>query len=185
MNDSAGYEGGVLEGKVLNGAAWLMSHGWTRIPHFSEQWDIEVLKATHSTQQEFANGNANLLAVFSRMKPDPDGCYHDIIEVYDNQATVSMAWCLATHSPDLVDLLDERFVIIHVAQARGIRVVQLWTKRAGGAAADDLSKGALSAATAFIVKYSPDIALQPEPLSRHPNLLTRNLSHSYRADPRL
>ena len=182
MNDSAGYEGGVIEGKVLNGAAWLMSHGWTIIPHLSERWDIEVLKATHSTQQEFANGNANLIAVLSRMQPDSDGCYHDVIEVYDNQATVSMAWRLATHSPDLVDLLHERFVIIQAAQARGIRVVQLWTDRAGGAAADDLSKGALSAATAFIAKYSPGIELQPEPLSRHPNLLTRTLSRAYRAD---
>ena len=116
------------------------------------------------------------------MQPDSDGCYHDVIEVYDNQATVSMAWRLATHSPDLVDLLHERFVIIQAAQARGIRVVQLWTDRAGGAAADDLSKGALSAATAFIAKYSPGIELQPEPLSRHPNLLTRTLSRAYRAD---
>ena len=44
-------------------------------------------------------------------------------------------------------------------------------------------RAALSATTAFIAKYSPGVALQPEPLSRQPNLLTRTLSRSYRADP--
>ena len=186
MNDSAGYEGGATEGKIQNGAAWLMSHGWTVLPYFIEQWNIEVLKATHSTQQEFANGNANLLAVLSRMQPgDRPEQYPDIIEVFDNQATVSMAWRLATHSPGLVDLLHERLLLILTAQARGIRVVQLWTDRKGGTAADDLSKGALSDAAAFIAKYSPGIELQSKPLSRPVNLLSRNFARTSPGEPRL
>ena len=172
MNDSAGFEqrrDGTWPpppDHILAGACWIMSPKWRTIQWMQELWDIETLKITHSTQQELANGNANLSATIDRVAPGSD-----IVEIYDNQATVHMARRLATRKPGLIPLLQERLRLIRTAEAKQIRILTLWNNRTEGTPADLLSKGQCRQAERWIQRYAPDIALAAHPIARGQNHL--------------
>jgi hypothetical protein len=133
-----------------------------------ELWDIEVLKLTHSTQQEMANGNASLAAV---LRDAPPGI--DIVEVYDSQATVHIARRLASSKPGMLPLIEERFELLDCATQKGIRVLTLWQDRDEGQLADDFSKSQWPAIRAQLERYLPGVELRAEPIGRSPNLLHR------------
>ena len=174
MNDSAGFEkrrDGTWPpppSHMLAGAAWLLSPNWSVIAWMQERWDIEILKVTHSTQQELANGNANLSATIDRA---PRGS--DIVEIYDNEATVHMARRLATRKPGLVPLLQERLRLIRRAEQRQIRILTLWNDRTEGTPADLISKGQCRAAEQWIQYSAPHLTLAARPLARAPNQLVK------------
>ena len=172
MNDSAGFEqrrDGTWPpppDHLLAGACWIMSPKWRTVRWMQELWDIEILKITHSTQQELANGNANLAATIDRVTPGSD-----IVEIYDNEATVHMARRLATRKPGLIPLLQERLRLIRAAEAKQIRILTLWNNRTEGTPADLLSKGHCRQAERWIQRYAPDISLAAHPIARAQNQL--------------
>ena len=175
MSDSAGYEANGVTGEFpplpdhpLSGATWLYSHGWPQVEWMQELWNIEVLKRTHSTQQEFANGNAALREIIDRIARGAD-----IVEVFDSQATVHIARRLATRKAGLIPLVEERFALIEQAAARSVRILTLWNGRDEGQIADDFSKSQWPAIRRALHGALPGIPVAAHAIPRGPNLLHR------------
>ena len=97
--------------------------------------------------------------------------HSDIVEIYDNEATVHMARRLATRKPGLIPLLQERLRLIRAAEAKQIRILTLWNNRTEGTPADLLSKGHCRQAERWIQRYAPDISLAAHPIARAQNQL--------------
>lgn len=170
MNDSAGYEGGTDVTSVRAAACWMLvrsavpsATAVVLIAWIQEAWTLAVLEATHSTQQEFANGTANLAYAAAKWP----AC--DIVEIFDSQATVALCRTLASRSTDMEDLMAERAGVVLSPSDR--RIVQFWTERALGQISDDISKDAMLDAIRRIREHLPAATFEAVARQRPPNLL--------------
>jgi hypothetical protein len=133
LNDAAGDakdEGVSFRG----GASWLYTPGQTETPWAQYRWHYETqCQGRHSTLLELVNGNMSLEVVVD------DYSGYDVVEVYDNQAVVSLCRSLATSKESLMSCLEHRRLILQKLKG-GARVFTAWTAREHLTLSDELSK---------------------------------------------
>lgn len=164
FNDSAGLSSSDPLGDRA-AACWVWSERFSECPFVMETWLTDVLKVTHSTQQEAANGVANL--EWTARKFPWASCF---IEVFDSQSTMYLLRKLTCKAANQVDILHRRRRIRTMLQPHQ-RVLTLWNDRDAGFIADLLSKFDVAGAALALERRFPDQPLRKRPSKRPRNCI--------------
>jgi hypothetical protein len=164
FNDSAGLSSADPLGDRA-AACWLWSERFADCPFLMETWLTDVLKITHSTQQEAANGVANL--EWAAQKFPWASCF---IEVFDSQSTMHLLRKLTCKAANQIDILHRRRRIRDLLQPHQ-RILTLWNDRDAGFIADLLSKFDISGAARALKRRFPSQPLRHKPSKRPRNCI--------------
>ena len=173
VSDSAGMSG-KDESAVRGAAAWLLAAILDTIPFIIEEWEPEVLRTTHSTQQESANACANL----EHWANDPALRHITVfVEVLDSASSVANMRRMAARRPGLQRVLERRRKVVRALNQRGVRVITLWNARRFNFIADLLSKYKIEEAREALEQRAPNKHMEGKPTPRARNVLNSKRVH--------